>query len=1037
MGVTAFQSNKFVRKLRTYRDFGLRIGKPEPIIPGGVTMDMRDAIDTMSGPRLHILMTAIFWEETGLLPPEVLEECANLFFADPYGNGKVVKTATSVIKQMVFARASKGVLGKWSPIREKTDHLEGFHLGRIEEDGHLEKGQYMPFNDAAYYTVFSSQAREGLETMEMAGFKHLAAMYRDLLSPGLEVTEQKLASMALLNTIAGMIGFSRSDPVLSYKDQIKMTWTTPANPGYIPEINKVVDDFVDWAVDNNKFPTDAEFHSRMHTALNSNSAGGPKAKYVLNFQGEREFTAGDKQLVFMSDPWKYISKAAFDESMTPANPANVAGRDVVDMKNTRAVWMFGLTPYLYETAWGYAKLDYLLQTEWAAFGEVGLEAHKVYMYNTSVWYKINVMKDFKNFDVTQGFTNAIGPMAKAMVGAMNRHHLIGQIGELGSLPQAYLSVAHKIRDAVYNVGDGTLVNPQQRPSGHLDTANDNTFINMAEDNYEERVINERYKQLRELIGNRDHYSALGDDSEKDYLVSRSPGPGDIDDWTSAIETAAKECGLFINKPKSVVRTSYHEFLKVLAIYGRLIPQLARLMMFSSERTNNLVDPIESLRGVASFLRTVVARGGPHEWCLKYMHHVWNIKRGVKGNFFKNTAAKEKVSAALAKENKVLERFVDYPFAAIWVPQSLKGVGELPFTLLGASKDAMIYLWAKEYPGMAEVINDAAHALDQPGGDIEREMAMDLEKSGQMDKYRDWLKQYTMNAGRNLAMKVERDKYPSIVLGDLDYEYAPRRRIVKVLKGNAKINSLARERKRFQANRLEERMKVVRATDYLKVNFGWLDSITVRHLEELPDIQEGVAVLVRDESLQRFERKIGFSTVSNDQKVILQKVFRILNDNVFNAESELSFDTLMQLFTRPDIFPNPELIASVAVRIGADPQRAVQFAETFVKSFDSALIYDRGKPGSSGDEFGVTLNLSYSNLLKMIDVPEWILQTDVKYLMHQIGTMMLITTPINRPITKKQIATFGNAQEDIMAHLSPKLNSPIKGYMSGMPLNTFY
>jgi hypothetical protein len=258
--------------------------------------------------------------------------------------------------------------------------------------------------------------------------------------------------------------------------------------------------------------------------------------------------------------------------------------------------MIALVIYLYETAWGFAELDYLSEVdESAAFGEIGIEAHKKYIYNTSVWWSFNVLKDFSAFDTTQEWENARGPMAKLMVEAKNARGLNQQIGQLGSLPEVYLKVAHKLRSAVFDLGNGEKVSPQQKHSGELNTAGDNTLINESEDDYEERIIDTYYPEVREVIGDRIDRSILGDDSAKDYNVTSLPSVEIHAAWGEAIQKAAFNCGLKINSFKTVRRTSYGEFLKVLYVYGHMVPQLGRLMPFSSERVNNLLDPIESMR----------------------------------------------------------------------------------------------------------------------------------------------------------------------------------------------------------------------------------------------------------------------------------------------------------------------------------------------------------------------------------------------------------------------------------------------------------
>jgi hypothetical protein len=1035
-GVERFRSSIYVRMMRHYMDIGLKMGKKEPIIPGGPGMELRDGIDSLCGPRIHLLMMG-FWNEIQMkIDLDVLEEVVVGMFRDPYNEAAFVKSNTSILKQLVFARASSGQVIKWSPMQKKTDHLAEFIVGRIENDGCMFRGEHVPFNDTAYYTTVAEKVKEGLAELRQGGYSKLAMAFEKLLAPGLEVTEEGLASMSILNSIESLVGFTRGEKIQSFKKQIHKDGTTPANPGYLPELETVINDMVDWAAVEGRFPTNEEWFARIHTALNSNSAGGPKAEYEFA-QGNAsiKFSASDKTLVFLSDPERWISEAEFDIALTKLFPGGITSRDVVGGRDTRAVWMIALVIYLYETAWGYAELEYLTRAvDYASFGEVGLDAHKYYIYATSVWNIVNVLKDFSSYDTTQEWPNARGPFMRLMVEALERNKINGQIGNLGSFQEVYIKVAHKLKDAVFDLGNGELVNPQQTHSGELNTANRNTLIHKAEDDYEERIINERYPKLRDKIGKRMHLSLLGDDNQKAFITSGPVTSDDHVDWGEAIENAATECGFVINRFKTVRRISYGEFLKVLYIYGAMIPQLGRLMPFSSERTNSLLDPVEAMRGLYSFFRTVVARGGPHEWCVLFLHHTWNLRRGVRKTFFRNKEDKVKQTAELGKTP---ERFVDFPFALIWTPQSLGGIGELPFTIVGASKDSMIYLWTRRFPGLREMINDAAFALDYGGADVNRDIAIALESSGATKKYEEWLNKHVIKTGRHKRMKEERDRFPFIKLGDLDYEFSARRRIIRTLAGASKVNALAIRKKQLQSQRVEQQLLKVNSKDYLGDMFGWMDVIEVAEGELLAEKQDVAAVIGRDPTIARIEKTLGFSTVVNDQRSRMQDTFRILNDNIFNADAELGFDTLLALFTRPDIFPNIDRIASVAVRIGADPGHAMRFAQRFVGVFDSALIQEKGQKFSSGDEMGQTWDMSYHRIGEVVDVPPWILQTDVSYLIRQVGIMMLITTPMHQPLRKKIIKTLGDAENAVLNALSPKFNSPLRSYMNSFPLNTWY
>jgi hypothetical protein len=589
-------------------------------------------------------------------------------------------------------------------------------------------------------------------------------------------------------------------------------------------------------------------------------------------------------------------------------------------------------------------------------------------------------------------------------------------------------MSKKLGNSVFKLPNGRdLAAPDQTHSGELNTANNNSIINEAEDNFEERLITNAYPDLRALLGQRMNRGILGDDSIKDYRLTRKPTVQELILWGTAIKEGATRCGLVINDYKTVRRDTYGEYLKVLYMYGWVVPQGGRLMPFSSEKINNQLSPIEAMRGLFSFFRTIVARGGPHAWCVRYLHHVWNIRRGLRRNYFRNTE-----SRIAAKE---ATRFEDYPFQTIWVPQALKGIGELWNTIVGASKDALIYLRAKEVPGLISALNDAAKAIDL-SSEIVRNVAVAIEDSGLTHNFEEWLKDHTESPARHKAMKEERDKYPDLKLGDFDYEYVIHRRILRTLEGSSRVNQLTRKIRSSEAAALQ-RNKLRAKRDLLRPLFGWLDKIRIETLDPVSNVRKRTVTVGRDVSIGRIELALGFSARSADQRARIVKLFRGLGDNQFRPDAEFDTDTLFGLFTRPDIYPNVERIASVAVRIGARRDKAIAFANQFIHSMDSALLQSRGQKFSSGDEMGNTWNLSYSSIRKVVELPAWIVDSEVAYLIRQIGVMYFLTTPHHHELSRVRVQTFGDAESYIKAELTPTRFSHLRSYENNFPLNHYY
>ena len=252
---------------------------------------------------------------------------------------------------------------------------------------------------------------------------------------------------------------------------------------------------------------------------------------------------------------------------------------------------------------------------------------------------------------------------------------------------------------------------------------------------------------------------------------------------------------------------------------------------------------------------------------------------------------------------------------------------MPFTLLGASKDAVIYIWCKKPigEGLLDVINDAAHVLDISGFQGPREAALSIESSGALDNLGKWVKSNLDDNSRRLAALEERKRFPFINLGDMEYDRWIRRRLVGTVEKTAKVNQLTVQMKLSRSSLMDKRRLVPRTKDYMKELFGWMDGFDFHFTKECEFRFSVPATVGRSPSVARFEQIFGFSTATNDQYSRMTKLFLSLNDNGFAVASEFTADTLISLFTRPDIYPHVERIASVAVRLGALDKNAQVFA----------------------------------------------------------------------------------------------------------------
>jgi len=84
-----------------------------------------------------------------------------------------------------------------------------------------------------------------------------------------------------------------------------------------------------------------------------------------------------------------------------------------------------------------------------------------------------------------------------------------------------------------------LENPQQTHSGELNTANNNTVQNIAENQYEARLLNQVDPELADVLGPFKFTKILGDDSVKVSIPARPLTTDELLRYTNIVSIATQ------------------------------------------------------------------------------------------------------------------------------------------------------------------------------------------------------------------------------------------------------------------------------------------------------------------------------------------------------------------------------------------------------------------------------------------------------------------------------------------------------------------
>jgi hypothetical protein len=208
-----------------------------------------------------------------------------------------------------------------------------------------------------------------------------------------------------------------------------------------------------------------------------------------------------------------------------------------------------------------------------------------------------------------------------------------------------------------------------------------------------------------------------------------------------------------------------------------------LQLNASENVNTLPTIQEQLQGFFSLASEFVARGGDHQYNLYYTMFMSNIKRGIK----------------IRKRNS--ERPISFerlPLMMVYMPISLGGVGVLPYSLLGASKDAMMYI---DYtPFERERVNQIAFILSNVGG-----TSLDSISEGVM-KDETFSKGLRFTSERLLGDRIKRSRNAQVKLrefgidiGKFAYELSPKRYVKAAIEDNPRLAGIIEEDKADKAS----------------------------------------------------------------------------------------------------------------------------------------------------------------------------------------------------------------------------------------------
>jgi hypothetical protein len=336
----------------------------------------------------------------------------------------------------------------------------------------------------------------------------------------------------------------------------------------------------------------------------------------------------------------------------------------------------------------------------------------------------------------------------------------------------------------------------------------------------------------------------------------------------------------LNKLKTVVRSYYYEYLKKRAEYGWIIPRIFQLQIFGSERINNEVEFQTALRGYWGLLSEYVARGASHRFCSYVGAFTGNLRRRIR------------VRSELGE--KFRSTFTTIPLMILFTPVTLGGVGALPWTLIGANKDAVSYIMYD--PIIRERVSQAAFVADVGNTQIVKSIVKETMKTDTFSKGVRWLKQQQDGERVLAAMQASSAlEKVGINLGRFDYRRSAIRMVEASIADNPSLRKVINESKRGRSDRVIlnrtalKDMFVESKPLFIKVSNFYVGS----NLARLDSNREDVVGMFYDDLFSSFKKENGITFNVVEQ---IERANRIVNESgkslivySLSLDSELSVE----------------------------------------------------------------------------------------------------------------------------------------------------
>jgi hypothetical protein len=999
--------------------------------------DITVAKDTLAPTRYQMLLNgALIFEMHNLAKRRriwtVYIELFEWLFLNPLARTKQLKAWLTLVNQSAFAMSTSG---KWTSYGRVATGRTLFSKSSVN----VSRANSMT-PDAGYWTIASPYYKDmNNETLEE---KLLLFTNWSKALVTAQISVANLSDLHLLNTLVGLSGYAGTDAAA--------TFVTDFDPNE-PNMDRPMDEYLytefkkiwDTARKNKLIPTPGQFAAAVPSILTSKSAGVEKASLQVK---TRLAKAGSDDLLISGKSKALVVLLRPEEarlekvrSYTEDNPGTLGTRNVPGLRATRAIFSLTVANFVWEyllqeTMYRVMSIrdksnDPVGNSSYSFTHATGIADHISEIVASADEYSLGVFADYSEFDKTFK-SHKRDILVKAYEDWCDEALVTGTsygTVDLGVIPDMrnYLRMIwgdRKRKNAAfaYKYVDETRVFATDRLlSGEFVTSLLGSFVNRTMFlSYLSRVDSDSTPTARKV--SLLYAEFMGDDVKSQYSLTNPSQERDLTPYlvnTFAENADANQTS--INILKSFSRKHSGDYLRNRTFFGIFMPG-AITQTLGSEKGRTDEDVISIMSGWVSIVQLNVQRGWNPDKATDFVYTTWNLIRSSK--------------TVIPGTRYYL------PFALIWAPRSMGGVGFVHNNWLGASRDSYIYHLMLNDPVFDELIRTAAgvFASDKSSpvkddllsainnGDITPVNALEKGKSfvlNSLDKPA--LKQMPI-----IREKLAEEGLPP--LGDLAYDRLHVSIIEKAISGTQAFKDAIGRDFMIRAS------KAMLAASTNKISlasipkgvgvFAQINYELTDYLESWCDIQTPTNPfsLCRG-PLANLTTYYGLNSGENHIfRVEDQLARRLKQSSTMRRDVEVS--TVLDILRAPGYYGNVQNMALFFAGLGATYPEAVSLANDFASSAISHSLYAATKGTSFNDQMLPLIDFSNENVDRIVDVPalpDMISRAVVTY------GMMISLCHFSRTGEARRVrVTLKPGQENELYSAITNNNLPLTKYLPG-------